>query len=124
MESYKKRLLCVDDDDDSCKLVRAVLDDLEIVPAHTLAEGLLRATTEKFDLFLIDYHLPDGTGFELATMLCGLHAETPIVFFSGEDWISPPLAAANGACGFVQKGSVTFNDDLRYRVDQLVGYSH
>ena len=79
------RVLYVDDDQDTLDMVKAMLGfaDIDVSPATSIDSAWSRATTESFDLFLLD-----GTVQDRATLgLCGkLHEfapQTPIVFYSG-----------------------------------------
>jgi CheY-like chemotaxis protein len=65
----KKHILCVDDNSDTCELVSLILKDYEVTSAYSMADAIKRATAERFDLYVLDYHLPDGTGLELCLML-------------------------------------------------------
>jgi CheY-like chemotaxis protein len=58
----KNRILCVDDHHDTCALISTILNEYEIKSASSMAEALLLATKEKFNFYLLDYHLPDGNG--------------------------------------------------------------
>jgi len=64
----KRRILCVDDHEDMCS------------PAHSKAEALRKATGGLFDLYLLDYYLPDGTGLELCLLIRDFDDSTPILF--------------------------------------------
>jgi len=46
-----------------------ILEDYEVVSAHSKTEGLRKVQSGLFDLYLLDYSLPDGTGLELATLI-------------------------------------------------------
>jgi CheY-like chemotaxis protein len=48
-----------------------------------MAEAINLATKEKFDLYLMDSHLPDGTGLELCLLIKNFDTETPILFVTG-----------------------------------------
>jgi two-component system response regulator DevR len=65
-------VLVVDDDPIVRAWVRTSLDRTEFRPAgdaSTIAEALLGAERRRPELFLVDYHLPDGTGVELIRLL-------------------------------------------------------
>jgi len=49
-----------------------ILEDYEVVSAHSKTEGLRKVQGGLFDLYLLDYSLPDGTGLELATLIGSL----------------------------------------------------
>ena len=75
-----RRVLCVDDHSDISDLVAFILDDYVVTPAFSMADAIKAATAEKFDLYIVDYYLPDGTGLELCLMLRAFDKETPILF--------------------------------------------
>ena len=47
---------------DICDLICMILADYEVVSAHSKTEGLRRVQGGLFDLYLLDYSLPDDTG--------------------------------------------------------------
>src|SRR2546423_3642558 len=62
-----KRILCVDDDQDTCETLSAVLDyaAYETTYALTVAERLSLVKKGGFDLIVLDWIFDDGTGVEL-----------------------------------------------------------
>jgi OmpR-family two-component system manganese-sensing response regulator len=80
-----KRILFVDDDEDTCELMRILLEQsgYAITIAGSFADALWLARTERFDLYILDNWLPYGTGIELCQQLRALHSSTPILFHSG-----------------------------------------
>src|SRR5262245_18217594 len=85
MEPTRRRILCVEDDEDTCQLMICLLglSHYEVRTAKTMTEGLKLAGAEEFDLYLLDNLLPDGTGLELCLRLRSLDSRTPILFHSG-----------------------------------------
>lgn len=83
MGSGRKRILCVEDDLDSCDMLRVLLHEYEVVTANTVGEGLKMAKAERFDLYLLDSRYPDGSGVELCRQLRLFDTRTPVVFHSG-----------------------------------------
>ncbi len=79
------RVLCVDDDEDSREMLSALLrlSLIEAIAVGTAAEALSSVQAERFDLYLLDSHLPGIDGFELCRQLRHLDSDTPILFFSG-----------------------------------------
>jgi DNA-binding response OmpR family regulator len=78
-------VLCVDDDEDSRLMLRALLK-LALVDAKavgTAAQALSSIRAKRFDLYLLDSRLPDTDGFELCRRIRDYDPQTPIVFFSG-----------------------------------------
>lgn len=85
MSKAKGRILFIDDDADTCEMVRIVLGQAgyEAVSAMSVAEGLNKARTDIFDLILLDWHFPDGTGIELCQTIRTFNKEIPIFFYTG-----------------------------------------
>jgi len=80
-------LLCIDDS-------RAVLDYekriLErsgyiVVTEVSARRGLRLATIYRFDAVLLDYHMPEMNGHQLASAIRRIRPDTPVVMFSGSD---------------------------------------
>lgn len=101
MPTPKKHILCVDDHADTCAFVTTILRDYETISAYSMADAIKQATPQKFDLYILDYHLPDETGLELCLMLRGFDRDTPILFATASSSIllNPdiPLASARSA---------------------------
>lgn len=116
----EKRILCVEDHPDTCELIALILDDCEVVSVNTKTEGLRRAARGSHGLYLFDYHLPDGTGEELARAVRVFDRRTPIIFVTGTSSLSAADVAAIGAQGLVRKGSLSFIADLRYKVRRFL----
>jgi DNA-binding response OmpR family regulator len=81
----KAKVLFLDDDADTRELVAFTLNqaDIEVVLPNTASEVLKLASSEDFDLFLLDGLIPDGDGFDLCRKLRKLFPSKPIVFYSG-----------------------------------------
>lgn len=116
----KKRILCVDDHNDICELISVILKKYEIKSASSMAEALLLATKEKFDLYLLDYHLPDGNGIELCLLIKNFDTETPMLFITGTSSMMEKQALTIGAQGLIRKNRNSFVDDLEKRVSELL----
>ena len=106
MTTVKKRVLCVDGDDDNCfteaALLRAARYDVET--ANGIADALKIARRERFDLYLVAYRQQDGTGLELCRRLREFDVNTPILFFSAWVYESDRRAALEaGATIFLIK---------------------
>lgn len=97
-----RRILLVDDDS---ALRQALAEQLELegefaaVQAETAAAGHQLATTETFDLILLDVGLPDGDGRDLCRRLRAGGVRTPIIMLTAqvgeEDTIDGLEAGAN-----------------------------
>ena len=55
MQPNRKRILYIDDDEDSCELMKVLLEtwDYEVALASTATEGLNLAHNEHFDMYLL-----------------------------------------------------------------------
>jgi two-component system, OmpR family, response regulator len=86
MHPPRKRILCVEDDEDSSGLMTALFEllNFQAAIASTSAEGLRLSQSERFDLYLLDSWLPDGTGTQLCKQIRSLDPLTPILFLSAD----------------------------------------
>jgi CheY-like chemotaxis protein len=116
----KKQILCVDDHADTCALVTTILRDYETISSYSMADAIKQATAQKFDLYILDYHLPDGTGLELCLMLRGFDRDTPILFATASSSITEAQVITAGAQGLIKKCCASFPTDLPVRVAQLL----
>ena len=62
-----RRILYIEDHDDTRELVTLLLaqKSYEVITGTTIKSGVELAGTEKFDLYLLDSWLPDGSGLDL-----------------------------------------------------------
>lgn len=80
------RVLLVEDNAVTCKLVRSTLeaDGIEVFEAARIADAVAKAADARPDLVLLDLVLPDGSGFEiLADLRATLGQNVPILAFTG-----------------------------------------
>ena len=84
--SLKGRLLCVDDDRDTCEMLTLLLGQAGYAVEHALSvgDGLAKVRRGGFDLILLDWSLEDGTGLDLCRQIRAFESRTPIVFYTGE----------------------------------------
>ena len=101
-----RRILCVHGHSDTCDLISVILNNFEVVSANSKAEALHKATDNLFDLYLLDYYLPDGTGLELCLLIRGFDESTPILFITGGLDITPSQIETVKAQGLVSKGDL------------------
>lgn len=96
----EKRVLLIDDDPAVSALFETHLDKEENLQTALLSEPLELLETlqnEKPDLILMDYHMPDCNGLELAAVIRQheSYADIPIIFLTEETSIETQLTALN-----------------------------
>lgn len=88
MQPYSPRILCMDNDRDSCDLIRLMLQnsnaDYRITSVLTSSEAFSMAAIERFDLYILDYRLMGISGVEVCRILRRTDTDTPIMFFTAE----------------------------------------
>lgn len=100
----KKKILCVEDDQDTCELLTFLLSDYQLIFADTIKKSLEVFNKQQFDLCLLDNRLSDGDGVDLCGQIRALNSSVPIIFASGvayEDEIQKALDA--GAQAYLVK---------------------
>lgn len=80
--SPAKRILCVEDDLDTCEILQILLREYDLVFATKLEEAHPLIDHQKFDLYMLDNWLPDGSGIELCQTIRARHPGSPIIFTS------------------------------------------
>ena len=81
-DTIRDHILIVEDDKESCELLRHVLDDWDLTISHTIAGAVSHYLERSFALVMLDNWLPDGSGIELCRDMRSRFPETPIVFMS------------------------------------------
>jgi len=108
----KTKILCVEDHADSAELVVFLLGRYEVTVATCISEAMAFAANDLFDLFLFDYHLPDGNGVELFTQLQKSNQKVLVVFLTASTRLTRNEARKLGAVDLLNKGCVSFTADL------------
>ena len=85
MNPPKRRVLCVDDNDDTCFLLQTLLgrEGFEVKTADGFGEALSLAGAEGFDQFILDGCYPEGAGADLCRKLRQIRPGTPVIFYTG-----------------------------------------
>ena len=112
MRTPIRRILCVDQDAETCTLISALLGEsgFEAMNATTLIEALRLARSERFDLYLLERRLPDGSGIELCRQIRMFDPDGPILFFSAMARKRDRRRAVSaGAQGYLQKPAGIYN---------------
>ncbi|MEP6743748.1 MAG: response regulator [bacterium] len=90
----------------------------EVETSETVASGLDLAKSQRFDLYLLDSRLPDGSGLDFCRELRAFDAFTPILFYSAAAYdIDKQSAFDCGAQGYLTKP--TASEDLCALVKSL-----
>ncbi|HKR59008.1 MAG TPA: response regulator [Pyrinomonadaceae bacterium] len=100
------RILYVEDHVDTVEMVTLMLEGagFNVSSRRTIAEGVTAASQEKFDLYLIDLWLPDGSGMELCKKIREFDSATPIAFYSAAAYEGDKEAALeSGAQAYLIK---------------------
>jgi two-component system response regulator ResD len=100
------RILHVEDDEDTRKLVEFILHGKgwQVVSVENATSALKLAAAGGFDLYLIDNWIEGDTENALCRGLRTLDPHTPILFYSGAVFPSDVASAlASGAQGYLEK---------------------
>jgi diguanylate cyclase (GGDEF)-like protein len=84
------KLLLVEDNLEDADFLAASLrrhkvSDVELNHVTTLRDAVHQLSLERFDVVLLDLHLPDGSGLECVDAIQAAEATTPVVVLSGQD---------------------------------------
>ena len=83
--SERPKILCIDDTPDVCVLVNRLLSHhYDVFEAGDGLQGIDVAVDVQPDLVLLDMHMPDLTGYEVATRLKSLIPQVPIVALTAD----------------------------------------
>jgi len=108
----KKRVLCLEDDLDTCRLIAQVLSGYEIISATTMMEAWQLYNDQPFSLIVVDYRLTDGNGVDFCDRVRRFDFMTPVIFISGDPNLTEAEVRMAGGQRLLRKGSSTFVDDL------------
>jgi CheY-like chemotaxis protein len=99
----RKTILCIDDDDGVLCYQRALLErrGYKVLTADSARQGLQIAAACAVAAVIVDYHMPEMNGHEVATEIKRLTPQIPIVMVSSDEDI--PEQALNGVDAFVSK---------------------
>jgi DNA-binding response OmpR family regulator len=116
----RKRILCVDDHEDTREMMRVLLDayGYEAVLAASVYDALERARSGGLDLCILDHWLTESSGIELCQQIRAFDVRMPIMFYSGAGQktdIQKGLDA--GAQAYLIKPDF---DNLKPTIDRLI----
>jgi CheY-like chemotaxis protein len=105
MSSYPncKTILCIDDDDGVLSYHRALLErrGYEVLTAASARQGLQIAKLCDVAAVILDYHMPEMNGHEVASEIKRIRPQIPIIMVSSDTQI--PAHALKVVDAFVSK---------------------
>jgi DNA-binding response OmpR family regulator len=124
MPEVKCRILCIDDHEDTSEMLGLILaqEAYEVVTARSVEEAIRLTGDGEFDLYVLDKHLPDGSGLDLCSKLQKVTPGVPCLVYSGDAYeVHRSEALAAGADAYVVKPDI---DGLIETVRQLLTEKH
>lgn len=86
MNETQKRILHVEDDISVQKYITTLLSALgEVTSASSLREAQALTKNNHYDLIIMDFTLPDGSGSELISQLAKHDSDIPVIVFSAHE---------------------------------------
>jgi len=106
-DSKRKTILCIDDDDSMLGYQRALLErrGFAVLTAASGQQGVQIALACAVAAVIVDYHMPDMNGHEVATEIKLRRPQVPIVMVSSDDEIAEYVLKIVDA--FVPKNEVS-----------------
>jgi DNA-binding response OmpR family regulator len=119
------RILCVDDDQDSCEIIKLILSfadpNYQVTTVSGAEEALSLLKSETFDLYILDYSLPQISGIELCREIRRIDPDAPIMFFSANAFEKDKNTAIDaGASAYLVKPEGL--DKLTGTVEKLLNH--
>jgi len=100
------RILIVEDEEKMAKALRTGLeaDDFSVTIAHTGEDGFFRASTEAYDLVILDLMLPRRDGMEVLAALRQKNISIPVLILTSKDTVRDRVRGLNaGADDYLVK---------------------
>jgi CheY-like chemotaxis protein len=99
----RKTILCIDDDDGMLGYQKALLErrGYKVLTAASARQGLRIAAACAIAAVIVDYHMPEMNGHEVATEIKRLTPQVPIIMLSSDEEI--PQHALKAVDAFVSK---------------------
>ena len=90
----------------------------EVVTAASIQAALRLLELEKFDLYILDKRLPDGSGLDLCKRFTEVTPHVPVIFYSGDAYeLHRQEGLCAGAEAYVSKPEI---DKLIETVEKLL----
>ncbi|MDQ1388929.1 MAG: hypothetical protein QOF56_2383 [Acidobacteriaceae bacterium] len=103
----RKMILCIDDDDGMLRYQKALLErsGYKVLTAESARQGLGIAAACAVAAVVVDYHMPEMDGHQVASEIRRLKPSIPIIMVSSDDTIPEP--ALNVVDAFVSKNDAS-----------------
>jgi CheY-like chemotaxis protein len=115
----RPRILVVDESEDNCVMMAALLGQVGYVAdaAHSVACALKAARNQRPSLYVLETYFSDGNGADLCRQLCADDPQAAIIFYSSRiDRADREAAQRAGAQAYVIKPDI---DGLLRRIADL-----
>src|SRR6266481_1098108 len=88
-------VLVVDDDIEICRILHRMLSkqQYKVQTSQSVADALAAVEQKPFDVYVMDYKLPDGSGLDVAERIRSKGSAAPIILMSGYDASAVTLRA-------------------------------
>jgi PAS domain S-box-containing protein len=120
-------ILLVEDEHDQVRFLQTTLriggeSPYTLTHAETLAEALKLLGVSRFDIILLDLHLPDSSGLDTPRVLLEAVTDIPVVIFSGNTDLEVAVEAVRlGAQDYLLKGEAReplLSRAIRYAIER------
>jgi DNA-binding response OmpR family regulator len=118
------KVLCIEDNRDECELVKEILNEYDVTCVATIREAKRLLESDRFDLAIIDEHLPDGSGMSLCRHLTAERATTQCIIVSGDTFITENEAKEAGANALLLKSMINYVEELQWLVSRYDRSAH
>lgn len=122
MHPKKRRVLCVDDSEDTCFMLTTLLEreGFETKSVKSVEQALELSRRDSFNLYILDAWFSRGSGTGLCRKIREFDPHTPIIVYSGAAFESNKDEALHaGANAFVAKPEI---EELLETVKRLLSF--
>ena len=105
MDGYGKRALIIDDNEDILNLTGITLMDrgYNVYTASDGFGGSEQMKKRRYDVVLVDYHMPRLNGLQFIETCRMRWPETPLILMSGDDYVTDHSDLIKGIFGCIAK---------------------